>query len=248
MKLLQKISDKKTVVVTGAAGGMGVACCQYLANLGFFVLAIDHNRCRLDKLAKIDPEHITKLCCELDSDMLVDIVKQNLDTMADVWGLVNLAGISVGAPVDKLSIEAWRHSFDVNVTPAFLLIQALAPLMAEAGGGSIVNVGSPVGQIGAKKPSYAASKAALHGLTMSCARTLGAQNIRVNLLLPGATITHMTKDWGQERQEMVAQESWLGRLCTPQEVAEGIAFLLSEHSRYMTGSVLDMTCGGMWGH
>lgn len=248
MNLLQKIADKKTVVVTGAAGGMGVACCRYLASLGFFVLAVDHNKCRLDKLAEDNPKQITTLCCELESDVLVDRVKQSVETMADVWGLVNLVGVSVGAPIDELSIEAWRHSFDVNVTPAFLLTQALAPLMAKAGGGSIVNVGSPVGQIGAKKPSYAASKAALHGLTMSCARNLGGQNIRVNLLLPGATVTHMTSDWDQQRQDRIAQESWLGRLCRPEEVAEGIAFLLSEHSRYMTGSVLDMTCGGMWGH
>ncbi len=83
---------------------------------------------------------------------------------------------------------------------------------------------------------------------MSCARNLGEFNIRVNLLLPGTTITEMTKDWGQERQLAIAKESLLGRLCTPQEIAESIAFLLSDHSRYMSGSILDMTCGSMWGH
>ncbi|ART83438.1 hypothetical protein CBP31_13070 [Oceanisphaera profunda] len=235
----------QTVIVTGAAGGMGRACCQYFSQLGWQVLAIDRNQERLPALASAT---ITTLNIDIADAKLISALHDKLATLPPVWGLVNLAGISQGDSIEQLTDEDWQRSFDVNVTPAYRLTQAVAPLMQKNGGGSIVNVSSPVGYIGARKPSYAASKAALHGLTVSCARNLGEHQIRVNLLLPGTTITEMTKDWSQERQDAIAQESLLKRLCTPQEIAEGIAFLLGEHSRYMSGSVLDMTCGSMWGH
>ena len=200
------------------------------------------------KGAVLASEQISTLCIDLADVNLAQHVLKELTILPPVWGLVNLAGISQGSTIDELSEADWQRSFAVNVDPVFRLIQAVSPQMKANGGGSIINVSSPVGYIGARKPSYAASKAALHGLTMSCARNLGEFNIRVNLLLPGTTITEMTKDWSVERQQAIAEESWLKRLCTPQEIAESIAFLLSEHSRYMTGSVLDMTCGSMCGH
>lgn len=245
MQMLKTQAKKHSVIVTGAAGGMGRECCRYLSSLGWHVLAIDRNTERLSALASAE---ISILNIDIADPKLVQQVEAKLAELPPVWGLVNLAGISQGDRLDKLTDEDWQRSFDVNVTPAFRLTQALAPLMQKNGGGSIVNVSSPVGYIGANKPSYAASKAAMHGLTMSCARNLGEQQIRVNLLLPGTTITEMTKDWSLQRQQSIAQETLLKRLCTPQEIAEGIAFLLSEHSRYMSGSVLDMTCGSMWGH
>lgn len=238
-----KISQ--TIIVTGAAGGMGRECCRYFSELGWHVLAIDRNEARLPALASAT---VTILSMDIAEPKLIDVMQKKLADLPPVWGLVNLAGISQGDSIEALSEEDWQRSFDVNVTPAYRLTQAVAPLMKKNGGGSIVNVSSPVGYIGARKPSYAASKAALHGLTVSCARNLGADQIRVNLLLPGTTITEMTKDWSQERQDAIAQESLLKRLCTPLEIAEGIGFLLGEHSRYMSGSVLDMTCGSMWGH
>ena len=246
MQLMQKQNTEQTIVITGAAGGMGRACCQYLASLGWHILAVDHNAGRLaqfNQSALIHP-----LCIDLTDPTLTEKVLEKAKNLPPVWGLVNLAGVSKGDQIGQLSQEDWEYSFAVNVTPAFKLIQALSPIMKSHTGGSIINVSSPVGYIGARKPSYAASKAALHGLTVSCARNLGEFNIRVNLLLPGTTITEMTKDWSAERQQAIAQESLLKRLCTPQEIAESIAFLLSSHSRYMTGSILDMTCGSMWGH
>ena len=247
MQILTPSTKKQTIIVTGAAGGMGRECCRYFCELGWQVLAIDHNRQRLESLSVFTD--IETLCIELDSVRLVAAVDKLLDDMPPLWGLVNLAGISRGDSIENLSEEDWQISFDVNVTPAFRLIKGLYERMhRDSQGGSIINVSSPVAYIGARKPSYSASKAAMHGLTTSCARNLGKYNIRVNLLLPGTTITEMTSDWSEERQQAIAAETLLQRLCTPQEIAESIGFLLSEHSRYMTGSILDMTCGGMWGH
>lgn len=247
MQILTPSTKKHTIIVTGAAGGMGRECCRYFCELGWHVLAIDHNKQRLESLSVFTD--IETLCIELDSVRLVAAVDKLLDDMPPLWGLVNLAGISRGDSIENLSEEDWQMSFDVNVTPAFRLIKGLYERMhRDSQGGSIINVSSPVAYIGARKPSYSASKAAMHGLTTSCARNLGKYNIRVNLLLPGTTITEMTSDWSEERQQAIAAETLLQRLCTPQEIAESIGFLLSEHSRYMTGSILDMTCGGMWGH
>ena len=157
-------------------------------------------------------------------------------------------GVSRGGGLNELKDDDWHHAFEVNVTPAMRLTRALAPLLQARGQGSIVNVGSPVGVVGARKPQYAASKAALHGLTMSCARALGKDGVRVNLLLPGPTITRMTEDWSAAQREAVAQGSALKRLCKVEEVAATIAFLLGPDSSYLTASVLDMTAGSMMGH
>ena len=183
----------KTSIVTGAAGGMGRAVCQMLAANGWQVLAIDHNEKRLATLAASHAA-ITALPMAMGSPALEEHIKQALESMAAVAGLVNLVGVSCGKPIDLLEDSDWNTSFNINVTPAMRLTRLVAPLMRAAGEGSIVNVGSPVGLVGANKPSYAASKAALHGLTMSTARNLGPDNVRVNLLLPGPTITEMTKD------------------------------------------------------
>lgn len=236
----------KTVVVTGAAGGMGRQICAHLAAQGWQVLAVDHNTERLQQLT--ESTNIRPLHIDLQAADLCDQVLAQLDGCPPLKGLVNLAGVSIGAPIERLAAEDWDMSFAINVRPAFLLIQALAAHLRQGGGGSIVNVGSPVGLIGARKPSYAASKAALQGLTMSCARNLGADQIRVNMLLPGPTVTEMTKDWSPERCQSVAEGSFLKRLCQPQEIAEVIEFLLSPASRYITGSIVDMTAGSMYGH
>ena len=240
-------SSTRTIVVTGAAGGMGASTCRTLAAQGDHVLAIDSAEPALRQLAQ-DCERIHALPTDLRAPDLVDQVTDLLTGLPTVAGIVNMAGISFGNTIEQLDDEAWENSFAVNVTPAMRLIRALAPQLRQRGGGSIVNVGSPVGLIGARKPSYAASKGALHGLTMSCARNLGADGIRVNLLLPGTTITGMTQDWDEVRRAEVAQGNFLKRLCSPQEIAHVVAFLLSDASSYITGSVVDMTAGGLWGH
>lgn len=240
-------NSTRTIVVTGAAGGMGLSTCQTLAAQGDHVIAIDSAESALRQLAQ-DSGLIHPLSIDLRAPDLVERVTCLLAGLPPVAGIVNMAGISSGNTIEQLDDDAWENSFAVNVTPAMRLIRALAPQLRQRGGGSIVNVGSPVGLIGARKPSYAASKGALHGLTMSCARNLGSDGIRVNLLLPGTTITGMTQDWDESRRAEVAQGNFLKRLCTPQEIANVVTFLLSDASSYVTGSVVDMTAGGLWGH
>lgn len=240
-------STERTVIVTGAAGGMGTATCTRLADAGWQVLAIDREAETLARLA-VRSDRIHSLVADLAAPAMPSDVEAALAQLPPTTGLVNMAGVSIGDTIDRLDDDAWDLSFAVNVSPAMRLIRLLAPHFRRQGQGSIVNVGSPVGIVGARKPSYAASKSALHGLTVSCARNLGADNIRVNLLLPGPTLTGMTHDWSEERCAAIAGSSFLKRLCTPDEIARTVAFLLGPDSSYLTGSVIDMTAGSMWGH
>lgn len=233
-----------TVIVTGAGGGMGKACVNLLATQGWHVLAIDRNEERLTSFS--DHLSVSRLTIDLGDHALLNSIQRILNDLPPLRGLVNMAGISVGAPIDTLADNDWKAAFATNVDAPMHLTKLAAQRMHH--GGSIVNIGSPVGIVGANKPSYAASKAALHGLTMSCARNLGSKGIRVNLLLPGPTITRMTDDWTQARRDSIANGTFLKRLCTPTEVASAVSFLLSDQSSYFTGSVLDMTAGSLWGH
>lgn len=237
----------KSCIVTAAAGGMGRTLCAMLADQQWNVLALDHNEERLMRLASGQPG-ITPLVVGLETTGWEARVEDALSAMPPLGGLVNMAGISRGKPIEQLSDDDWHTSLEVNATAAMRLTRLVAPRLRDAGAGSIVNVGSPVGVVGANKPSYAASKAALHGLTMSTARNLGPDNIRVNTLLPGPTITEMTRDWPQERRESVASGTFLKRLCQPEDIANMIAFMLSDKAGYLTGSTVDMSAGSLWGH
>lgn len=243
---MSQSSPARTVVITGANGGMGQASCRYLLEQGWHVLALTRAHDGLQPL--LASGRLQTLCCDLRDSQWLTEVSAALPALPALAGLINLVGSSQGDSIETLSDDDWDDSFAVNVTPAMRLTRLLAPLMREQGGGSIVNVGSPVGFIGARKPSYAASKAALLGLTMACARNLGADNIRVNLLLPGPTISKMTADWSEEKRQAIAQNSFLKRLCQADEVARTLAFLLGSDSSYLTGSIIDLTAGSMYGH
>jgi len=237
---------KKYIVVTGAAGGMGRAITQLLLQ-NYGVIAIGNN---MEKLNSYITEHQSDLItCEVDfsNHNWIDCM-DSLLAEHELYGIVNLAGTSCGDQLEKMSDEDWAYSFAVNVTAPMQLTRWAAPLLKQQKSGSIVNVGSPVGILGARKSSYAASKAALIGLTMSSARELGQSHVRVNLLLPGPTITDMTSDWNEEKRSCIAKGSFLNRLCEPEEVAQMVKFLLSEQNSYMTGAVVDMTAGSMMGH
>jgi len=237
------------LVVTGAAGGLGAAVCRELIAQSWRVIGIDHNEQRLAALSKeLSQYPFLPLVADLASPELANRLREARGGDEDVFGLVHVAAKSKGDDIFKLSDEDWNESIAVNTTSAMLLARLLAPFMVARGKGAIVNVGSPVGIVGARKPSYAASKAALAGLTMSLARNLGPSGVRANLLLPGAMITPLTEDWSAEKRESIANESFLKRLCKPEEVAKVISFLLSDAATCITGAVMDCTAGSMFGH
>ena len=167
-------------------------------------------------------------------------------THNSLYGIVNVAGISVGKSIVGMEQEDWDKMIQVNLTAPAFLISKLQDIMVD--GGRIVNVSSPVSVTGSNKPGYSASKAGMHGLTMSVAKNLGPRNILVNTVFPGPMITGMTQKWSQGKRDSIATESFLGRLTTPEEVANGIKFLLDPSTTGITGSILDYTAGSMFTH
>ena len=229
--------EAETIVVTGAASGMGAALCHILKERGHTVLPL------VQKSAGLANE----LVCDLTDRELPTILSARLDKFPSISGLANVAGASIGSGLLESSNEEWDRLIETNLTAPMTLARCIIPKMIDRGGGSIVNVGSPVGFLGSRKPGYAASKAGLIGLTMTIARQFGKDGIRCNLLLPGATITNMTQHWDKTKRNRIASTSFLGRLCSTDDIAEVMAFMLSDASRCITGAVIDATGGQMLG-
>lgn len=239
----------KTVVVTGANGGQGLAETLMLASAGAKVIATDSSAepsPELEEAVKTNPVRI--LYRQLDVTRpeawsgLASFVR---DGHGSVDGLVNNAGITRrsrlldATPADLAAVS------EVNVTGALLGMQACVPLMAS--GASIVNVGSVAALSGHYPVAYTASKWALRGLTIAAANELGAQGIRVNSVHPGFIETPMTAGANPAFREATIAETPLGRTGTPEEVAAVVLFLLSPMATFVTGVDLPVD-GGQSSH
>jgi NAD(P)-dependent dehydrogenase (short-subunit alcohol dehydrogenase family) len=235
--------DKLFVVVTGSSSGLGAALSKILINLGrYSVIGLDINESDF-----VDEDYHFISSDLSDRKSIEDLVNNVIQISGkSLYGIVNVAGISVGKSIIGMDQNDWDKMLQVNLTSPALLISKLQDIMVD--GGRIVNVSSPVSVTGSNKPGYSVSKAGLHGLTMSVAKNLGPRNILVNTVFPGPMITGMTQKWSQEKRDSIATESFLGRLTTSEEVAYGIKFLLDPDTTGITGSILDFTAGSMFTH
>jgi 3-oxoacyl-[acyl-carrier protein] reductase len=245
----------RTAVVTGGAGGLGRAVCEGFAAEEAAVAVVDVVR---DAVAStVDALRERGTCAEgYVVDVSDEAAVQRLMTSvhADLGGphvLVNLAGGSLGTPRDLAAIEPEHvdRVLDVNVKGTFYCCQAAVPLMAAAGGGTIVNTSS----IGGRQPSpvtgvpYAAAKAAVVGLTKRLAREVGTRGVRVNAIAPGLFLTGRLQDMfdamtEQERRE-VLDAIPLDRMPELREAVDPVLFLAGDESSYITGAVLDVNGG-----
>ena len=226
------------LLVSGASSGLGKATSEKALEEGFNVIGIDISP------SAIEHENYTHLLIDL-SKLNLEVLRKHLGN-EEWYGFVHCAGISIGSTIEEITIEDWNQSMEVNVTSAMLICQLADELMVD--NGRIILVSSPVAIAGARKPSYAASKAALHGLTMSVSRSFGKRGICVNTVLPGPMITGMTNDWPPEKRASIAGETRLNRLAKPEEIAHVINQMLDKSWSYMSASVIDLTCGTLYGH
>jgi len=222
---------------------LGSALSKLLIDLGrYSVIGLDINE------SDFVDENYHFISSDLsDRKSIEDLVNNVIEISGkSLYGIVNVAGISVGKSIVGMDENDWDKMLQVNLTSPALLISKLQDIMVD--GGRIVNVSSPVSVTGSNKPGYSASKAGMHGLTMSVAKNLGPRNILVNTVFPGPMITGMTQKWSQDKRDSIATESFLGRLTTSEEVANGIKFLLNPETTGITGSILDFTAGSMFTH
>ncbi len=225
-----------TALVTGATSGIGRATARRLARDGWTVVVHGRN-------AERGGEVVTQIKGEggrarfVAAD-LADLagVRRLADEAGEVDVLVNNAGGSWFGPTAELEEATFDSLFDGNVRSAYFLVAALAPRMAQRGRGSIINMASMAGTIGlASGAAYGATKAAMVSLTRSWAAEFSPLGVRVNAVAPGPVFANAE---GSERIEALAKTTLLGRGAHVDEIAEVIAFLASDKSSYMTGSLI----------
>ena len=236
----------KTALVTGATSGIGREIALQFAAQGMRVAIFGQNHER-------GAEVVEKMRAATDAALFlpVDVSDTNavnlacqevLSAFGQIDVLVNNAGITRDGLLLRMGEKDWDDVMTINVKSCYNVCHALARSMVKARAGSIINMSSVVGLTGnAGQINYAASKAAIVGLTKAMARELAPRNIRVNCIAPGFIETKMTEGINKEA---LLEKIPLGRLGSPEDVAKMALFLASEASSYITGQVLSVD-GGM---
>ena len=248
----------KKVVVTGGASGIGRATSELFSERGASVAVLDVDERRgsalVQKLNESGGEAIFLNCDVSDPIECAKAVAGMVDVFGTADILVNNAGIVSRANALELPIEEWDRVMAVNVRSVFLMAKLVVPLMIENGGGAIVNVGSGWGMTGGKDAlAYCASKAAVVNMTRALALDHAGHNIRVNCVCPGDTDTSMLKreasELGEDETAFLAEAAArpMGRIGSPEEIAEAILFLAGEAASYVTGTTLVVDGGGLAG-
>ncbi|MEX2270827.1 MAG: SDR family oxidoreductase [Vicinamibacterales bacterium] len=240
----------KTAIVTGASSGIGRAAATRLVADGWRVLGVGRDRGALADLQSGIGAAFVPFAADVTSDAApAAIVRQAVDGGHELAGLVQAAGIIASGGVDVTSDEGWDAMFAVNVRAPFRLLREAVPHLAEARG-AVVNVSSVTGlRAFPGLVSYCASKAALDHLTRAAALDLAPKGVRVNAVNPGVVITNLHRRGGMDETRYAAflehakDTHPLRRPGTADEVAELIAFLLSEKSGWITGETIAIDGG-----
>lgn len=244
-----KAKKKRVVMVTGGATGLGRAIAIEFARANVDV-AFNY----LDLADREIPEQavltettlrshgvsvFSAQCDVRDRDDVEAFVAAATDTLGGVHYLINNAGIALDGALWRLSDDAWRDVLDTNLTGAFNCLRAVAPLMRDQGHGKVVNVASHQAfRPGFGVANYAASKAALVGLTRAAAVELGPSNVNVNAIAPGFVNTDLLAGLPPEVLDRAEKSAVLGRVADPEDVARVATFLCSEGARHITGQVI----------
>jgi len=242
----------RVALVTGASQGIGRACALKLAQTGAAVVLAARNQQKLEEVAQqVAAAGGTAAAFPVDianEDQIKSAFKAALSQFGKIDILVNNAGITHDQLVMRMKRSDWDSVLNTNLTSAYLCIQQIVSSMLKQRWGRIINITSVFGQMGqAGQANYASSKAGLIGLTMAIAREVGSRGITCNAVAPGFIETAMTANLSEELRQTALKNIPLGRLGTPDDVANSVAFLASDEASYITGHVLSVNGGMLMG-
>lgn len=242
--------DNKVAIVTGAAGGMGKADALLFAKEGAKVVITDLQEEKLqDVVREIEESGGEALGIKhnvTSEEDWVRVVEQAISKFGKINILVNNAGISDPTPFLDQTVERWEKTMSINVTSIFLGQKYVIPHMITAGGGSIINISSIAGLTGGSGAGpYTASKGAVRMLTKATAVDFAKHNIRANSIHPGYIETPMTVDLmkDEKMKQWFFAQTPLPRLGKAEDIANGVLFLASDESSYITGVELPIDGG-----
>ncbi len=239
----------KVAIITGGAQGIGKAIALTFAKAGANVVIADINAQRLaeteKEIASCAVEVMTVSVDITNFGQVEQMVNKTLDKFKKIDILINNAGITADGLLVRMTQEQWDKVLAVNLTGTFNCTRAVSKVMFRQKSGKILNIASIIGLIGnAGQANYAASKAGIIGLTKTCAKELAPRGINVNAIAPGFIQTEMTANLPEQIKSKMLEAIPLKKFGQPQDVANLAAFLVSEHSGYITGQVICID-GGM---
>ncbi|MGN7387105.1 3-oxoacyl-ACP reductase FabG [Sporosarcina sp. SAFN-015] len=238
----------KVAIITGGANGIGLAACERFAEEGASVIMadFDDNAGKEQESVLQEKGHdVTFVQVDVvNRESVASLVEQTLAQHGQIDVLINNAGITKDATLLKMDPADFQRVLDVNLTGVFNCTQAVAPHMISAGRGKIINTSSVSGVYGNfGQTNYAATKAAVVGMTKTWAKELGRKGINVNAVAPGFTATAMVEKMPEKIIKQMESVVSLQRLGKPEDIANAYLFLASGESDYVHGHVLHVDGG-----
>ncbi|WP_445477307.1 3-oxoacyl-ACP reductase FabG [Lysinibacillus irui] len=231
--------NNKVTIITGAANGIGYAAAERFIEEGAFVFIADYDEAGIHAAEQLGDNAVFIQVDVANRESVQQLVAAVIKQAGRIDILVNNAGITRDAMLTKMTEDQFQQVIDVNLTGVFHCTQEVIPHMVAAGGGKIINTSSVSGVYGnVGQTNYAATKAAIVGMTKTWAKELGRKGINVNAVAPGFTETDMVKKMPENIVAQMRSIVPLQRLGTPRDIANAYLFLASDEASYVHGHTL----------
>lgn len=237
------------VLITGASRGIGAACARAFAEAGYDV-AVNYRHSEEKAQALVEELRslgIRAMCVQADVADSAQVNKMFETVTAELGAvnvLVNNAGVSHVGLLTEMTDEEWDRLIGSDLSGAFYCARAALPSMIRAHSGVIVNIASMWGEVGAScEAAYSAAKAGVIGLTKALAKEVAPSSVRVNAVSPGVVMTDMMSGFSDDDIKALEEETPLGSLGTPDDIAQTVLYLASEKARFITGQVFSVNGG-----